>query len=435
MTSATIQRVLAREILDSRGRPTVEADVFLSDGTLGRASVPSGASTGTHEAVELRDGEPDHYAGSGVRRAVANVRDVIGPSVIGVEAADQARLDAMLVDVDGTPNKARLGANALLSVSLATCRAAAASAAIPLYRHIATLAREARPMIPLPMVNIVSGGLHAGGQIEIQDVLAMPTGAQDFAQALEWAWRVHHAAGERVRREGYPPLVADEGGWAPPFTSNEDALEWVTDAITAAGLRPGVDVCLAVDVAATHFFDADTRQYVLRREDRRLGGAEMVDMLATWRRAYPLVSIEDALAEDDWENWHALAQRLGDSTQLVGDDLFTTDGARVQRGIREGAANAVLVKVNQIGTLSEALRVVERARQAGWRSVASARSGETEDAFLSDLAVGCGADQIKVGSVTRSSRLAKWNQLLRIEEELPGAYRGAAGLHRAQHTP
>jgi len=322
-----------------------------------------------------------------------------------------------------------------LSVSLATCRAAAASAGIRLYQHIASLAQVARPMIPLPMVNIVSGGLHAGGQIEIQDVLAMPTGAQDFAQALEWAWRVHHAAGERVRREGHPPLVADEGGWAPPFTSNEDALEWVTDAITAAGLRPGVDVCLAVDVAATHFFDADTRQYVLRREDRRLGGAEMVDMLATWRRAYPLVSIEDALAEDDWENWHALAQRLGDSTQLVGDDLFTTDGARVERGIREGAANAVLVKVNQIGTLSEALRVVERARQAGWRSVASARSGETEDAFLSDLAVGCGADQIKVGSVTRSSRLAKWNQLLRIEEELPGAYRGAAGLHRAQHTP
>jgi enolase len=284
------------------------------------------------------------------------------------------------------------------------------------------------------MVNIVSGGLHAGGQIEIQDVLAMPTGAQSFAQALEWAWRVHHAAGERVRRDGHPPLVADEGGWAPPFTSNEQALEWVTDAIGAAGLRPGVDVCLAIDVAATHFFDAEAREYVLRREDRRLSGTQMVEMLATWRRAYPLVSIEDGLAEDDWESWYALAQRLGDNTQLVGDDLFTTHATRVERGIHAGAANAVLVKVNQIGTLGEALRVVERVREVSWRSVVSARSGETEDAFLSDLAVGSGADQVKVGSVTRSSRLAKWNQLLRIEEELPGAYRGAAGLHSAQHT-
>jgi enolase len=428
MSSATIQRVGAREILDSRGRPTVEADVFLSDGALGRASVPSGASTGTHEAVELRDGDPDHYGGSGVRRAVANVGQVIGPAVLGIEAADQGRLDALLVEVDGTPNKGRLGANALLSVSLATCRAAAASARIPLYQHIASLAHVEQPAIPLPMVNIVSGGLHAGGQVEIQDVLAMPTGARSYAQALEWAWRVHHAAGERVRREGHPPLVADEGGWAPPFTSNEHALEWVTDAIGAAGLRPGVDVCLATDVAATHFFDTHAREYVLRREDRRLGGTKMVDMLASWRRAYPLVSIEDGLAEDDWEGWHALAERIGETTQLVGDDLFTTDIRRVERGIHERVANAVLVKVNQIGTLSEALRVVERIRHVGWRSVVSARSGETEDAFLADLAVGCGADQVKVGSVMRSSRLAKWNQLLRIEEELPGAYRGAAGL-------
>ncbi|HEY1295151.1 MAG TPA: phosphopyruvate hydratase, partial [Chloroflexota bacterium] len=398
MSSATIQRVAAREILDSRGRPTIEADVFLSDGTLGRASVPSGASTGTHEAVELRDGDPDHYAGSGVRRAVSNVLQVIGPAVRGVEAADQARLDALLVDLDGTPDRGRLGANALLSVSLATCRAAAVSASVPLYQHIASLAHVAQPAIPLPMVNIVSGGLHAGGQIEIQDVLAMPTGAQSFAQALEWAWRVHHAAGERVRREGHPPLVADEGGWAPPFTSNEQALEWVTDAIGAAGLRPGVDVCLAIDVAATHFFDAEGREYVLRREDRRLSGNQMVEMLATWRRAYPLVSIEDGLAEDDWEGWHALAQRLGDNTQVVGDDLFTTHATRVELGIHAGAANAVLVKVNQIGTLSEALRVVERVREVSWRSVVSARSGETEDAFLSDLAVGSGADQVKVGS-------------------------------------
>ncbi len=423
-----IERVVAREILDSRGRPTVEADVMLADGTLGRASVPSGASTGMHEAVELRDGDPQHYDGFGVRGAVANVRSVIGPAVRGLSANDQAGLDAVLVELDGTPNKARLGANALLAVSLANCRAAALSARVPLYRHIARLAQVAQPTIPLPMVNIVSGGLHTGGQIEIQDVLAMPVGAETFAQALEWAWRVHHAGGQRVRHEGHPPLVADEGGWAPPFRTNEHALEWVTDAISAAGLRPGVDVSLAIDVAATHFFDPQTQHYVLSREQRSLSASEMVDLLAGWRRAYPIVSIEDGLAENEWPAWQTLTQRLGSTTQLVGDDLFTTDVRRVDRGISEQTANAVLVKVNQIGTLSEALRVVQRAREVDWRSVASARSGETEDAFLSDFAVGSGADQVKVGSVTRSSRLAKWNQLLRIEEDLPGAYRGAAGL-------
>jgi enolase len=428
VTDARIERVHAREILDSRGRPTVEADVLLADGSFGRASVPSGASTGMHEAVELRDREPDHYGGFGVRRAVANVRDVIGPALRGALASEQARVDALLIELDGTPNKARLGANALLSVSLAACRAAAVSAGIPLYRHIATLAEIEQPTVPLPMINIVSGGLHAGGQIEIQDVLAMPTGAASFAQALEWAWRVHHATGERVRREGHPPLVADEGGWAPPFTTNVQALEWVTDAIQAAGLRPGTDVCIAIDVAATHFFDPGTQQYVLHREQRRISGAEMVNMLESWRRTYPLVSIEDGLAENHWPAWQLLNRRLGGDTQLVGDDLFTTDVERVERGIREHAANAVLVKLNQIGTVSEALRVVERGRTVAWRSVASARSGETEDAFLADFAVGCGADQIKVGSVTRSSRLAKWNQLLRIEEDLPGVYRGAAGL-------
>ena len=423
-----IERVFAREILDSRGRPTVEADVVLADGTLGRASVPSGASTGMHEAVELRDREPERYGGLGVRRAVANVRDVIGPALRGRSASDQQGLDALLIELDGTPNKSRLGANALLSASLAACRAAALSARVPLYQHIASIADTARPTIPLPMVNIVSGGLHAGGQIEIQDVLAMPVGAETFGQALEWAWRVHHAAGQRVRREGHPPLVADEGGWAPPFQTNEQALEWVTDAIAAAGLRPGIDVSIAIDVAATHFFDPPTERYVLRREHRRLTSAEMIEMLTAWRHNYPVVSIEDGLAENDWPAWRALTERLGARTQLVGDDLFTTDVKRVDQGVSSAAANAVLVKVNQIGTLTEALQVVQRAREVGWRSVASARSGETEDAFLSDFAVGSGADQVKVGSVTRSSRLAKWNQLLRIEEDLPGAYLGAAGL-------
>ena len=428
MSNVSIRRVLAREILDSRGRPTVECDVTVEDGTLGRASVPSGASTGKHEALELRDGDPAWYAGLGVRRAVAHVSDVIGPALIGLSALDQEQVDQRLIDLDGTPDKSRLGANALLAVSLANCRAAALSSGVSLWQHIARLAAVERPMIPLPMVNIVSGGLHAGGQNEIQDVLAIPVGAQTFGQALEWAARVHRAAGERVRREAHPPLVADEGGWAPPFASNEEALQWVTESIAAADLRPGTDVQLAVDVAATHFFDAATGEYVLRREQRRLSSAKLVELMATWVRSYPLASIEDALAEDDWTSWQALHERLGSSIQLVGDDLFATNIQRLERGIRDSAANAILVKVNQIGTLSEALGVVRRARSVGWRTVVSARSGETEDAFLADLAVGCGGRQIKVGSVTRSSRLAKWNQLLRIEEQLPGAYLGASGL-------
>jgi enolase len=278
------------------------------------------------------------------------------------------------------------------------------------------------------MVNIVSGGLHAGGQIEIQDVLVMPVGAESFTRALEWVASIHRALGDRVRREGHPPLVADEGGWAPPLHNNEEALEWVADAIGAAGFRSGVDVHMAVDVAATHFFDATEQRYTLHREHRRLTGADMVEQLVSWTRAYPLVSIEDGLAEDDWDSWQLMARQLGSRVQLVGDDLFATDITRVNRGIQVSAANAVLVKVNQVGTLSEALRVVQRAKEVRWRSVVSARSGETEDSLLADLAVGCGAHQIKVGSVTRSSRLAKWNQLLRIEEDLPGAYLGAAGL-------
>jgi enolase len=428
VTRATIARVAAREILDSRGRPTVECDVWLEDGTLGRASVPSGASTGAHEALELRDGDSEHYGGLGVLGAVNNVRDTIGPAVLGLDAADQQRLDKLLIDLDGTANKSRLGANALLAVSLAACRAAAISANVPLYRHIAELAGIQQPTIPLPMINIVSGGLHAGGQIEIQDVLVMPTGAQTFAQALEWVVRVHRVAGERVRREGHQPLVADEGGWAPPFETNEQALSWVTDAVEAAGFQPGAEMVLAVDVAASHFFDATAQHYTLRREQRTLSGQQMAELLETWTRTHPLASIEDGLAEDDWPSWQLLAAQVGGTTQLIGDDLFVTDVHRLESGIQQRAANAVLVKVNQVGTLAEALRVVQRAREAGWRTVVSARSGETEDSWLADLAVGCGAHQIKVGSVTRSSRLAKWNQLLRIEEELPGAYLGSRGL-------
>jgi enolase len=424
-----IARVHAREILDSRGRPTVECDVVLGDGTLGRVSVPSGASTGAHEALELRDHDPRRYGGLGVLQAVANVNDALGPAVLGHDAADQTALDQRLIDLDGTSNKSRLGANAVLSVSLAACRAAALGHNLPLYRHIAGLTGIERTVIPLPMVNIVSGGLHAGGQIEVQDVLVIPVGAETFGQGLEWVTHIHRVGGERLRHEHQPPLVADEGGWAPTLATNEDALQWVIDAVEAAGLRPGVDVRLAIDVAATHFYDAQRREYALHREHRRLSSTEMVEMLVGWAARYPLASIEDGLAEDDWDGWQTLTTRLGRSTQLVGDDLFATDVARVNRGVQLASANAVLVKVNQVGTLTEALRVVQRATDVRWSTVVSARSGETEDSWLADLAVGCGARQIKVGSVTRSSRLAKWNQLLRIEEELGGAaYLGATGL-------
>jgi enolase len=425
MPDSRIGRVRGREILDSRGRPTVEADVVLVDRAVGRASVPSGASTGRHEAVELRDGDPKRYAGLGVRAAVSHVNDVLGPAVMGLDATDQHALDARLVELDGTPNKGRLGANALLAVSLAACRAAAVARHVPLYRHIADLAGIQRPLLPLPMVNIISGGLHAGGQIDIQDVLVVPIGASSFAEALEQVAAIYRAVGEHVRAAGHPPLVADEGGWAPRLTRNEDALEWVSDAIRTVG----ADTALAVDIAASHFFATDASRYRLRADGRDLSSDEMVTLLAGWVDRYPLVSVEDGLAEDDWSGWKRLTQVLGNRLQLLGDDLFTTSPARLRRGIGEQVANAVLVKVNQIGTLSEALEVVSLARAAGYRTVVSARSGETEDDFLADLAVGSAAGQIKVGSVTRSSRLAKWNQLLRIEEELgPDAYVGANAL-------
>lgn len=425
MPDARIVAVRGREILDSRGRPTVEADVMLADGTVGRASVPSGASTGTHEAVELRDGDSGRYRGYGVRTAVANVMNIIGPAIAGLNAANQRALDTRLLELDGTTNKERLGANALLSVSLAACRAVAEADKRPLYRHIADLAGVEQPTIPLPMVNIISGGLHAGGQLDIQDVLAIPTEASSFAQALEQVSEIYATVGDRVRAEGYPPLVADEGGWAPRLDRNESALAWVHAAIGTAGTGASV----AVDVASSHFFDVSTGVYQLVAEGRTLSAAEMADMLETWSTRYGVVSLEDGLAEDDWAGWRGLTDLLGLRLQLLGDDLFTTNLARLRRGIDERVANAVLVKVNQIGTLWETLEVIKLAKSNGYRTVVSARSGETEDSFLADLAVGTAAGQIKVGSVTRSSRLAKWNQLLRIEEELgPEAYVGARPL-------
>jgi enolase len=425
MPEARIAAVYGREILDSRGRPTVETDVLLHDGTLGRASVPSGASTGRHEAVELRDGDAARYRGFGVKAAVANVTQLIGPAVTGVDAADQQRLDARLIELDGTPNKAHLGANAVLSVSLAACRAVAQSRGVPLYRHIAELAGVVQPTLPLPMVNIISGGLHAGGQLDIQDVLAIPTRAASFAQALEQVSAIYAAVGDRVRADRHPPLVADEGGWAPRLEHNEDALAWVHAAIQSAG----VEARIAVDVASSHFFESGAGAYQLKADRVSLGATEMAQLLEQWAVRYDVASFEDGLAEDDWDGWRALTQLLGARLQVLGDDLFTTNPARLRSGIERRVANAVLVKVNQIGTLSEALEVIRIARSAGYRTVVSARSGETEDSFLADLAVGTAAGQIKVGSVTRSSRLAKWNQLLRIEEQLgPRAYVGISAL-------
>jgi enolase len=422
--SARIESVTAREILDSRGRPTVEADVRLEGGVLGRASVPSGASTGTHEALELRDGDATRYGGLGVRAAVENVTAVIGPDVIGRDAFDQSGLDAALVELDGTPEKARLGANAILAVSLAAARAAAAAAGVPLWRH---LAGTQQPVLPLPMVNIVSGGAHARGGLAFQDFLVVPVGATRYSHAVEMVYAVRAAAESVIAERGLSTLKADEGGFGPTFQRPEEALDLLDEATRRAGLRPGDDVAFAVDVAAAQFqrdgrYDAPP--------EGRLEAAELIDLLEALTASYPIESIEDGLGEDDWEGWALLSRRLGAGIQLVGDDLFVTDLARLERGIAAGVANAVLVKMNQVGTLSETIALIERARSAGYATVVSARSGETEDSFIADLAVATGAGQIKIGSLAQSERLAKYNQLLRIDEELgpEAVFAGSAAL-------
>ena len=430
MVDLRIEAVRAREILDSRGRPTVEADVILADGTMGRASVPSGASTGRHECVELRDGDPERYRGLGVLSAVANVTTEIAAAVCSRSADDQVAIDRVLIDLDGTPRKSRLGANATLAVSLATCRAAAAARGVALYVHIADLA-NARPSIPLPMVNIISGGLHAGRQIDIQDVLIVPLAAKSFRDALQLAVAIHARIGDMVRDSGFPPLGADEGGWGPPLASDREAVAWIAEAIKHEGLAAGI----ALDIAASQFLDAESQTYNLASLSGRQTATEWAACLAGWVRDFPIVSIEDGLGEDDWEGWAGLTERLGE-IQLVGDDLFVTNRQRLEAGIARRVANAVLVKPNQAGTLSETLEVIDLARRHGYATIISARSGETEDSFLADLAVGTGAGQIKVGSVTRSSRLAKWNQLLRIEEVLgPGAYNGVDVLAGRRDGP
>ncbi len=422
---ARISRIHAREILDSRGNPTVEVEVFLDDGAWGRASVPSGASTGKAEALELRDGDPARYLGRGVLRAVEHAEHVIATALDGAEASNQRAIDAQLCELDGTENKHQLGANAMLGVSLAVARAAAASGGVPLYVY---LGGRAAAELPVPMVNVMSGGLHGGGNIDFQDFQVIPLRAESYSEALHDVVVVYNAMKDVLKDRGvYSAGVVDEGGYAPRLASNEAAFELMTQAIERAGFEPGGDAAIAVDVAASHFFERGT--YRLAAEQVELDSREMVERLADWVERYPIFSIEDGLAEDDWAGWRLLTERLGSRCQLIGDDLFTTNPARLERGIREGVANAVLVKMNQIGTLTETLEVVEQAKRHGYRTVISARSGETEDDTMADLAVATGAGQLKVGAITRSERLAKYNRLLRIERQL-----GAAALYRGREV-
>jgi enolase len=430
--STQIRTLKARQILDSRGRPTVEVDLTLADGTVGRASVPSGASTGTSEAHELRDGDKAYYGGMGVKRAVANANSEIARALEGHDVLDQAAIDHRLIDLDGTSNLERLGANAILAVSLAACRAAAQALGLPLYRHIASLAGVAELTMPMPMVNILSGGLHAGRGMDVQDFLAVPASATSIEEAIDMVGRVRSAATSVCARRGLPVLLADEGGLSPGCATSREALQLMVESFEAADLQPGRDMVIAIDVAATSLYDKTRGVYRLAREGRDASGAEMAEMAASWLAEFPVVSIEDPLDEEDWAGWSALTQRLGRDVRLVGDDFFTTNSGRVARGVREGCANGVLVKLNQNGTLSGTLAVIAATRRAGYAPVISARSGETEDAFIADLAVGTAAGQIKIGSVRCSDRLSKYNQLLRIEEESGARFAGMSAIALAR---
>jgi enolase len=410
-----ILNVHAREILDSRGNPTVEVEVAIASGDVGRAAVPSGASTGEHEALELRDGDRERYLGKGVRKAVANVREVIAPAVVGMDASDQAALDGRLLELDGTPTKAKLGANAVLGVSLAAAKAAARAHELPLYRYVGGAAART---LPVPLMNILNGGAHADSNVDIQEFMVVPLGAPSFAEALRFGAEVFHALKKVLKGKGAATGVGDEGGYAPDLTSNEEALALIMEAIRAAGLEAGKQVALALDCAASEFFDAKTGRYVLEGEAKTFDGPGLVDWYAGLAAKYPIVSIEDGCAEDDWATWKLLTDRLGAKLQLVGDDLFVTNVTRLGRGIKEGIANSILVKVNQIGSLTETLEAVRMAHGAGYTSVMSHRSGETEDTTIADLSVACDCGQIKTGSASRTDRVAKYNQLLRIEEEL-----------------
>ncbi|HET7563823.1 MAG TPA: phosphopyruvate hydratase [Gemmatimonadaceae bacterium] len=409
-----IADIRAREILDSRGNPTVEADVFLDNGVMGRAAVPSGASTGEHEAIELRDADPERYGGKGVLRAVQNIEETIAPALRGMPAVDQIAIDRAMIDLDGTPNKERLGANSILAVSMAVARAAALSVKLPLFRYIGgPLART----LPVPMMNIVNGGAHAANTLDLQEYMIVPVGAESFGEALRTGAEVFHALKKVLSKRGLSTAVGDEGGFAPDLKTDEDAIKIIIDAIEAAKYAPGTEVAIALDAASSELYK--NGEYVFKKSGGGTRSADgMIELYTKWLDEYPIVSIEDGLAEDDWSGWEKLTAQLGDRVQLVGDDLFVTNTERLARGIESSVANAILIKLNQIGTVTETLEAIELARSAGYLSVISHRSGETADTFIADFAVGTGVGQIKTGSVSRSERVAKYNELLRIEEAL-----------------
>jgi enolase len=414
-----ITKVVGREILDSRGNPTVEADVYLSDGSMGRGAVPSGASTGEHEVVELRDGDPARYLGKGTLNAVENIRAAIAPHVCGMDASEQTRVDESMIELDGTENKSKLGANAILAVSMAVARAAAASHQLPLYRYLGGVSAN---LLPVPMMNILNGGAHADNSVDPQEFMIVPYRAFSFSDALRWGAEIFHTLKGVLKKRGYSTAVGDEGGFAPNLKSNEEAIEVILEAVTKAGFEPGVQIGIALDPAASEFYDSATKKYVFRKSDKSERTSEqMVEFWESWVRQYPIISLEDGMAENDWDGWKLLTDRLGAKIQLVGDDIFVTNTALLQQGIDRGVANSILIKLNQIGTVTETLDAIRMASHAGYTSVISHRSGETEDAFIADLAVASGAGQIKTGSLSRTDRIAKYNQLLRIEEELGGA--------------
>lgn len=413
---SSITSVTARQILDSRGNPTVEVDVITEDGFMGRAAVPSGASTGAHEAVELRDNDKKIYGGKGVLKAVKNVNTKIADAIFGFDATDQIGVDKTMLELDGTPNKAKLGANAILAVSLAVAKAAAQEANLPLYRYVGGASAK---LLPIPMMNILNGGAHADNKIDFQEFMVMPVGAPDFGEALRWGTAVFHQLKAVLKQKGYSTNVGDEGGFAPDIQSNEEAIETVLKAIDKAGFKAGKQIAIAMDPAVSEFYDAQKKVYHFKKSDgRKLPSGKMAEFWEDWAKKYPIVSLEDGMAEDDWKGWKLLTEKLGKKIQLVGDDLFVTNVERLKKGIEEGAGNALLVKVNQIGTLTETIEAVTLAQQNGYNTIMSHRSGETEDTTIADLAVALSCGQIKTGSASRTDRIAKYNQLLRIEESL-----------------
>jgi enolase len=435
--STKIVKVHARQVIDSRGNPTVEADAILEGGILGRAAVPSGASTGEHEALELRDGDKSKYLGKGVLKAVANANTEIAKSLSGLDAADQRALDHKMISLDGTPTKSRLGANAILAVSMAAARAAAVALKQPLYKYLSRYSTDTSAnLLPCPMMNILNGGAHADSSVDFQEFMVMPVGAPNFSEGLRWGVEIFHALKTALKKRGYSTAVGDEGGFAPSCKSNEEAIQIVVEAIAAAGYKPGDQVSIALDPAASEFYDKDSGNYIFKKSDKSsYASFQMAAYWTNWAEKYPIISIEDGMAEDDWAGWKSLTQSIGSKSskkkiQLVGDDLFVTNTERLSRGINEGIANAILIKLNQIGTVTETIDAIELARKAGYNSIISHRSGETEDTFIADLAVATAAGQIKTGSASRTDRIAKYNQLLRIEEELGSAARfhGKAAL-------